>query len=67
MESIGRIAGHCAGILLAIANVYEGHSHDPNIERIFDKLPEENTSWHMTKVCLKQNWYFFFKECFRSI
>ncbi|XP_073987076.1 maestro heat like repeat family protein c11.1 isoform X1 [Rhodnius prolixus] len=50
VESIGRIAGHCAGILLAIANVYEGHSHDPNIERIFDKLPEENTSWYMTKI-----------------
>ncbi|KAK9509950.1 hypothetical protein O3M35_004832 [Rhynocoris fuscipes] len=49
-ESIGRIAGHCAGIVLAIANVYEGHSHDPSIEKIFDKLPEENRSWHMTKI-----------------
>ncbi|KAL1124144.1 hypothetical protein AAG570_001914, partial [Ranatra chinensis] len=47
---VGKVAGHCAGIVLAICGVYEGRSHDPILEKIFDDLPEENTSWHMTEI-----------------
>lgn len=49
-EDIGKIAAHCAGIVLAITSVYEGHSHDPSIEKIFDNLPEENVPAHVAKV-----------------
>lgn len=44
------MAAHSAGVVLAIANVYEGHSHDPAVEKIFDNLPEENTASHVAKV-----------------
>ncbi|CAB0004688.1 unnamed protein product, partial [Nesidiocoris tenuis] len=43
-ESIGKIAASCMGILLAIANVYDGHGHDPKTEKLFESLPEENTA-----------------------
>ncbi|XP_014251764.1 maestro heat-like repeat-containing protein family member 1 isoform X2 [Cimex lectularius] len=49
-ESVCKVAAHCIGIVLAISNVYDGHSHDPKIERMFENLPEENTSWHLTKI-----------------
>uniref|UniRef100_A0A0K8STS1 HEAT repeat-containing protein 7A n=1 Tax=Lygus hesperus TaxID=30085 RepID=A0A0K8STS1_LYGHE len=53
-ESIGKIAAHCIGILLAIANVYEGRSHDPAIEKLFESLPEENTSMHISEILCKR-------------
>lgn len=49
-ETVGKMAAHSAGIVLAIANVYEGHSHDPAVEKIFDNLPEENTASHVAKI-----------------
>ena len=47
---INKIAMHCAGIVLAITGIYEGHKHDVAVEKIFDNLPEENMSWHMAQV-----------------
>ena len=49
-ESIGKIAAHCIGILLAIAKDYESHSHDPTVEKLFESLPEENTAMRISEV-----------------
>lgn len=49
-SDVGRIAAHCAGIVLAISDLYEGLSHDNKTEMIFEDLPEENAAFHITKV-----------------
>lgn len=49
-EAVGKLSAHAAGIVLAITSVYEGHSHDPTIEKIFDVLPDENAASHIAQV-----------------